>query len=41
MNYYYKEITTANPPTNTVDFGGFDSSIILFFKEWNSHAHRE
>ena len=31
---------TANLPTNIVDFRGFDSSIILMFKGWNSQAHR-
>ena len=32
--------STANPPTNIVDFRGFDSSIILILKGWDSQAHR-
>ena len=24
-----------------MDFGGFDSSIMIFVKGWNSHVHRE
>ena len=31
----------ANLPTNIMDFKGFDSSIILIFKGWNSQAQRE
>ena len=32
---------TANLRPNILDFRGFDSSIILIFKGWNSHAHGE
>ena len=32
---------TPNLPTNVVDFRGFDSSIILSLKGWNSQSHRE
>ena len=33
---------TANLRTKIMDFtGGFDSSIILNFKGWNSKAHRD
>ena len=31
---------TLKFPTNIVDFRGFDSSIILILKGWNSQAHR-
>ena len=30
---------TPNLPTNIMDFRGFDSSIILIVKGWNSQAH--
>ena len=38
---YQYEWCTPNLPTNIVDVGGFDSSIMLFVKGWNSHVHRE
>ena len=33
--------STANLPTNIVGFRGFDSSIILNLKGWNSQTRRE
>ena len=38
---FFTDTGTANPPTNIVDFKGFDSSIILILKGWDSQAHRE
>ena len=32
ISYYYDCYTTANLPTNIMDFGGFDSSIILMLR---------
>ena len=37
----FRDSGTANLPTNIVDFSGFDSSIMLICKGWNSQAHRE
>ena len=31
---------TANLRTNIMDLGGFDSSITLILKGWNSRSHR-
>ena len=33
--------STPNLPANIVDVRGFDSSIILILKGWNSYGHRE
>ena len=39
--YVYSELATADLRTKILDFRGFDSSIIVVFKRWNSHVHGE